>query len=262
MFGQHSEYREEFSITKPASGHTEFSLNNINGSVNVTGVEGLTEIQITGVKTVKDASEEEAKGHIGDIRIDVQESGAALNGATHQPDSRGGRSYTVDYEIRVPGSWKVIVENTNGNVEVRALHNGIKATLTNGNLRANDVSGNLNASVTNGEINADGRVPENAACRLETVNGTIRGKLDLAKHVHCNLQTVNGGIALSVPQSISSRVAADAMVGSIKASNLSLQNSNNSRVNFTGQKLNGTLGAGEGEIRLAVQNGSIVLSGF
>jgi DUF4097 and DUF4098 domain-containing protein YvlB len=138
----------------------------------------------------------------------------------------------------------------------------MKATVTNGNLRANDVSGNLNASVTNGEINADGVVPENAACRLETVNGGIRGKLDLAKNVHCKLETVNGAIALSVPQSISSRVAAEATVGTIKASNLALGNSNLSRVNFVGQKLNGTLGAGEGEIKLAVQNGSIVLSGF
>jgi DUF4097 and DUF4098 domain-containing protein YvlB len=262
MFGNGAEYREEFSLTKPATGHSEFSLNNINGTVDVVGVDGAGDVEITGVKIVRDNSVDEAKSHIGDIAIDVEESSSAVSVTTKQPEGGSGRSYSVNYRIRVPSAWKVLVENTNGAVQIRAIRNNVQASVTNGDLHASDVAGNVSANVTNGQIRADLSLPENGSCRLETVNGAIKGKLNVATHVSCNAETVNGEINLAIPQSASATVSAQSMVGSVKTSNLPLQKSNSSRVNMIGEKMSGTLGDGQGEIRLAVQNGSVVLSGF
>jgi DUF4097 and DUF4098 domain-containing protein YvlB len=261
MFGQ-QKYQEEFSFTKPLAGLSELTVSNVNGSIEVIGVDGLGEVQISGMKIVKADNAESARDHIGDIRIDIAESSPALQVATDLPGHTRGISYQVNYKIRVPASWKVSAENTNGSVTINTIHGGMNAEVTNGSINASDVAGAMNVTVTNGSIQTDARIPDNASCRLETTNGSISGKLDFRHNTSCSVETTNGGIDLAIPQSASTRVAAETTSGRISTDDLTLTNQEQSRVNMAGAKLRGTLGDGSGNLNIEVMNGSIALKGY
>jgi DUF4097 and DUF4098 domain-containing protein YvlB len=261
MFGQ-EKYQEEFSFTKPLAGLSELTVSNVNGSIEVIGVDGLGEVQISGMKIVKAEDAESARNHIGDIRIDIAESSPALRVATDLPGGKRGISYQVNYEIRVPGNWKVSAENTNGSVTINTVHGGMNAEVTNGSFNGSDVAGAMKVMVTNGSITTDAKIPDNASCHLETTNGSITGKLDFKNNTSCSLETTNGGIDLAIPQSASARVAAETTVGRISTDDLTLANQEQSRVNMVGAQLRGTLGDGTGKLNVVVQNGSIALKGY
>jgi DUF4097 and DUF4098 domain-containing protein YvlB len=261
MYGQ-QKYQEEFSITKPLAGLSELNISNVNGSIEVIGVDGLGEVQIGGMKIVKSDNKGSARDHIGDIRIEIAESSSALQVATDLPKHKSGISYQVNYEIRVPGNWKVSAENTNGSVTISTVHGGMTAEVTNGSVSASDVAGAMNVSVTNGSIQTEARIPDNASCRLETVNGSITGRLDIRNNTSCSVETTNGGIDLEIPQSASARVIAETNSGRISTDDLTLANQEQSRVNMVGATLRGTLGDGSGKLDIEVLNGSIALKGY
>lgn len=230
------EHREPFALSKSSSARNGLSISNINGNITVIGVDDLTEVQISGSKIVRDESVEEAKRRIGDIKIEIVESATTLAIKTSHPNSSGGRTYQVDYEIRIPSSWKLTVGNVNGNVTILNIKNTTKATITNGTLEARDIRGNVDGNVSNGTINARVYLPENGSCVLGTLNGTI---------------------GFLVPRSTSAAVTATATNGTVSVSNLPLVLSSSSRTSISG-----TLGDGKGTIRLSTLNGTVQLTGF
>ncbi len=255
-------YSEEFSFSRPTGSHNGLDVSNINGSVTIVGVDGLGEAKITGTKIVQARSIDEAKSHAGDIKIDIGESGSTLTVKTDQPNSSGGINYQVEYMIQVPKSWTVIADNVNGDVEVRDIINGLKASVTNGNLRTSGVAGNYRGEVTNGQIGGDARIPDNGVCDLNTVNGQIGGHLTIGGGVKLKATTTNGQIDLAIPRSTSASLDADVSIGTVSLKDIQLATEKRTRQGFTGETLTGMLGAGGGTIDLSVTNGDIRVSGF
>ena len=255
------EYHDDFAIMKPAVGHTELVLDNINGTVSIAGVDGLQQVEIAGVKIAKVSMIGSAKEEVARISINVDDSGPALRVKTEQPNGSLGVSYTVNYQIRVPRGWEVTVKNVNGDVKVRDIRNAAVATIVNGQLDVAGIEGNFDGEVRNGQIACDIAPPVNGTVKLETVNGQVTGKVRMAESVTLNAKSVNGEIDLAVPRSTSAKVNADVSVGNFSVSNLALAESKRSR-NFTGEHVQGMLGSGTGSIDIAVQNGTIDLKGF
>ena len=253
--------KDDFAIIKPAVGHTELVLDNINGTVSIAGVDGLQQVEIAGVKIAKASTIGSAKEEVARISINVDDSGPALRVKTEQPNGSLGVSYTVNYQIRVPRGWKVTVKNVNGDVKVRDIRNAAVATIVNGQLDVAGIEGNFDGEVRNGQIACDIAPPVNGTVKLETVNGQVTGKVRMAESVTLNEKSVNGEIDLAVPRSTSAKVNADVSVGNFSVSNLALAESKRSR-NFTGEHVQGMLGSGTGSIDIAVQNGAIDLKGF
>jgi DUF4097 and DUF4098 domain-containing protein YvlB len=253
--------KDDFAIIKPAAGHTELVLDNINGIVSIAGVDGLQQVEIAGVKIAKASTIGSAKKEVARISINVDGSGPALHVKTEQPNGRLGVSYTVNYQIRVPRGWKVTVKNVNGDVKVRDIRNAAVATIMNGQLDVAGIEGNFDGKVRNGQIACDIAPPANGTVKLETANGQVTGKVRMAESVTLNAKSANGKIDLAVPRNTSAKVNADVSVGNFNVSNLALAESKRSR-NFTGEHVQGMLGSGTGSIDLAVQNGAIDLKGF
>lgn len=230
------EYSEDFSLYVPVASYSGFSVNNVNGTVSITGVDGLDQVEITGQKIVRDETRAGAKSHVGDISIDILTTGSTLNVRTTQPNSSNGRTYEVDYEIRVPREWKVSVTDVNGTVQVADVTNSVDVILTNGTLSTSDITGDLRASLTNGNIDGD---------------------ITLLASSLCDLATTNGNIVLAVPSTTSATVSASVVNGSVSIANLSVVVSSSSRTH-----INGTLGKGEAKISLSAVNGNIHLRGL
>lgn len=228
-----AEYSEDFSLYIPIGQYSEFSVSNVNGTVKVIGVEGLDQVEVTGQKIVRDETRDKAKSHIGDISINILTTATELDVRTSQPNSGSGRTYQVDYEIRVPSEWNVSVTDVNGTVEAANIMNSVNVNLTNGTLTTSDILGDLRANLTNGNIDAG---------------------LTLLASSACELTTTNGNIVLAVPSTTSATVSASVVNGSVSIASLPVIVSSSSRT-----YLNGTLGKGEGKISLSAVNGNIQL---
>lgn len=230
------EYRENFLYTRVVSGKTEIFISNVNGTITVIGVDTLSEVRISGTKIVKDQSEETAMRHMVDITVDVQESPSALTIRTLQPSTSEGRTYQVNYEVMVPSSWKVTVNNVNGNVDIQNFRNTVTSSVVNGTVNATDIAGSVSVNVT---------------------NGTISGKVYLPENGACSLSLVNGNVTLLAPRTTSASVSASVTNGSVSVLNFPLVYSTNSRM-----AISGIAGAGKGTIRLSSVNGIVQLIGF
>ena len=230
------EYRENFLFTRAVSGKNEVFISNVNGTITVIGVDTLAEARISGTKIVKDQSEDAAMQHMGDITVDVQESPSALTIRTLQPSTSGRRTYQVNYEVMVPSSWRVTVNNVNGNVDVQNFRNTVASSVVNGIVNATDITGSVNATVTNGTINGKVYLPENGSCTLSLVNGNI---------------------SLLVPRTLSASVSASVTVGTVSVTNLPITFTTNTRTSVIG-----VVGGGKGTVRLSSVTGVVQLIGL
>ena len=228
------EYRERFEFTRAGDQRVELTLSNVNGSVVVRGSESRASLLISGFKAVRDRTMEDAKAHIGDIRIQITDSPTSITVNTEQPSSNGDREYRVDYVIELPGSWKVTLKCLNGNTTVSGMQKTMSLAVTNGLVDVRDASGDLLVDVGNGSIEAGLILPESASCILNTLNGSV---------------------ALEVPKSTSAEVTARVTNGTISYSQLPLKVTSSSRTS-----LSGTLGRAKGKILLTTLNGTIRLS--
>lgn len=231
-----AEYRDSFLYTRSAGARTEFFINNVNGELTVIGVDTLSEIRISGTKIVKDQSVEDARRHIDDIEIDIVESSSVLSVKTVQPNASNGRTYQVNYEVMIPGSWRVTASNVNGGVEISSIRNSVTTMVVNGTVSVSEISGSASVSVT---------------------NGTISGRVYLPENGSCNFTLVNGNVNLLVPRTTSANVNATAAVGTVSVTNLPIVYGTNSRTTVSG-----VMGSGKGTIRLSTVNGLVLLIGF
>ena len=230
------EYRENFIYTRSVSGKTDVFITNINGTITVIGVDTLSEVRVSGTKIVKDQSEDAATRHMADITIDLQESPSALTIKTLQPNTSGNRTYQVNYEVLVPSSWRVTVNNVNGNIDIQNFRNAVTSSVVNGIVNATDITGSVNVTVT---------------------NGTINGKVYLPESGSCGLSLVNGNISLLVPRTLSASVTASVTLGSVSVTNLPITYTTNTRTSVTG-----IVGGGKGTVRLSSVNGVVQLIGL
>jgi hypothetical protein len=176
---------DSFSYEIDAIGHSELNLEGINGAIVITEVSGANSVKITGVKQVKSESTEDAKAHLKELTVNVQDLTNKVFVKTTQPDFLGGRSYIVDYAITLPYDMEIDVNSLNGRVTLNEIHGNVDVDLTNGNI--------------------DGEV-------ILPLDGTI------------DMQLTNGMLELDIPQNTSAEFEATTSTGTINVSNLVLQN--------------------------------------
>ena len=215
---------------------TNLQLNAGNGTVEIEGVSDKDSVTVWGERRVESDSQADADEHLPDLSVRMSESEDTLSLWTEQPDQSLGRSYIVEYNIRVPKNWQLDVRQANGNTTISSMENFLDVNTINGSLNLVDISASVDGGFTNGSID----------CRIFLpASGT------------CKLSGVNGGIDLSIPQSTSARFSANISSGSITLSNVSLQNET-----VTPTSVTGTLGTGDGDIELSTANGFITVTGF
>lgn len=226
---------DEFDYETPVADRYIFDLSAINGKVEVIGIPGARSVRIWGEKSVGSESDDDANDHLDDLQVRVVTDADRVSVRTQQPENTHGRNYRVDYTVRIPADWDVVISQVNGEAYIDNLTAATSIDLVNGDVILRSLYGSLTTNVTNGEVDAE---------------------MALAPGGRCDLSTVNGRIALTVPKTTSASVNLSLSTGSISVYNLDLQDENRTR-----RTLKGVLGDGKGEILLQTINGSITLSG-
>ena len=183
----------------------------------------------------------ESREVLDKVVVDVRGGGGDLSIVSKMP-SKGesgfldflfgdGGNASIDYELTVPRTGDVKVENTNGSITLTDVSGRIELSTTNGRIEAVRCSGTINASTTNGSIRAE---------LLQVSSGKAM-----------EFETTNGSISVTVPPSFAATVDADTTNGSIKTDLPVTTRS------FSRRELRGTLNGGGPQLSLHTTNGSI-----
>jgi Putative adhesin len=284
--GDSSRYREDFHYTYPQTAGGRFSIDNFNGSVEITGWD-QNSVDISGTKYA------ESQSLLNAMQIEAASSGNAVRVKTTRPDPHHG-NMGAKYVIRVPrqtaledvassnGSIRVEdidgnahLATSNGSVHLTKIHGNVDAHSSNGSIEVNDVKGNVNFRTSNGGVHADN---VEGAFEADTSNGGIRAHLHDTESGHpIRLSTSNGGIDLQVDSLRQNDVVASTsngpitvrMPGDVSARLHASTNSNGSvRSDFdvlihpgelSKHRIEGTIGGGGAKIDLTTSNGNINL---
>jgi DUF4097 and DUF4098 domain-containing protein YvlB len=244
-------------------------LENKNGSIRISGQE-TAECRIKATVEVKAGSERKRNELMEDVKLEVKpEKGGASVDVEHRK-LRWGESVRVDFEITVPKQASVELANGNGDIDISDIAGDIEAATGNGFIGLDETDGDVKLSVGNGKVTLD--ETEFGKCKVSVGNGKITGKgisgdikftvghgsvkVSYAKNAHgainAEVELGMGGIDFRGPDGLSAEVEATTAMGSIDTA-LPLKRSKD----MMAGTVRGTVGKGEGKVKLATSMGSI-----
>jgi hypothetical protein len=189
--------RKSFYHTVDLTSQTSLKVEGINGIVSVESVSGTNQVSISGEKIVSANNYQDASSHLKDIEIEIDELTNELLVKTAQPKASDGRTYTVNYTIKVPDHLNVNVKNVNGEITGRVnvpLNGIVDMTLQNGDIALEipqNTSAEFSASLANGIISVHNLTLQNKVSTSKSLYGrlgdgdgvislkTTNGKLDV-----------------------------------------------------------------------------------
>jgi hypothetical protein len=221
-------------------------VRNLNGAIHVERASGTTaEVRAEkrwrrgDPKDVKITAEKTARGDIlvcaiwegRDTRCD--EDGYR----SHSDDRWWGRrdnDLSVEFTIFLPKGVKLDVSTVNGALGVAGATAAVRARTVNGSIEAASTSGPVSAKTVNGSVRVRAGTIGTEDVEYETVNGSITLEIPDGVNADLDMRTVNGGVTSEdFPITIQGRIDR--------------------------RHIEGKLGKGGPEIRLATVNGSIRL---
>lgn len=219
---------------------TEFEIENVNGSITISGWD-QPRVRVIATKKVSSRDRDAGQQALRALKVEIRQTDRALEIDTIYPKKNDldffgmifGKDVNaqVRYEISVPRSMNVSADTVNGAIRLRDVSGKIDLDTTNGKIEVSNCSGAVDASTTNGGIDVE-------------LLSVIPGK-------DMNFETTNGRITLSVPAGLSADINASTTNGSVR-SDLPLSTTRMSRTS-----IKGTLNGGGPEIRLRTTNGGI-----
>jgi hypothetical protein len=229
MFKAKHTKTEQMSV--PVADVAELSVETEVGAITVTGAD-VADCNIAAEITVKAQTKEEARKLAEEVKIEVKPSGEKLSIKVLKPAGLKKRSLAVDFKITVPKQLKLDCSTSVGTVTVSDIHGGIEA------------SANVGAIVCNGVV---------AELKLECNVGSVQVKYADSAPAACNadITTNVGSIEFTAPAQLSAQVSAVTNVGSIKTAKPITV------VGKVSKSINGTIGSGEGKVRLKTNIGSV-----
>lgn len=222
------------------------ALTNVNGSITISAWD-QPRVRVVAKKEVE-GDRKDAQEAMKELRVDLQPRDGGLVVTTHYPREGEGIAGFFDwitgdriqasviYELTVPRSMSLDIENTNGNIHLSDITGRLELDTTNGRIEATRCAGTIDASTTNGAI------------RAELVRVTP-GQPN-------TLTTTNGRIVLAVPENLAAEVDAGTTNGAIKTDiPVTTRHAGENR-------LRGTINGGGALLKLRTTNGGIEIRTF
>lgn len=212
--------------TYPLAAGGSFTLDNVNGSVQLDGWE-RDQVEVRAVKSARrnaadlDRVQVEVESHTGSVAVHTR----------YPKDS--GVDVEVEYRIHVP--YRVLlgeIATVNGSIRIRGVEGTGHIRSVNGNVELLDSAGRFSARTTNGNVRLELRhLTDGEPMKLETVNGSVVLALPSDARANFDVRSLNGDFHSDLP--------------------LETQGS------LTTRAFHGRLGSGGGDISIRTVNGGI-----
>jgi hypothetical protein len=222
---------ETWTHSYPLSENGEVTIANINGRVEIEGVEG-SRVEVQAEKIAYGATEQIARDLLPKIPIEERATPDFVSVETRRISGfLIGAGYSVRYKVKVPKTATVRASTVNGGVLVNAMDGRVVARTTNGGIRATAITGAIEA---------------------HCVNGGVKVQYASTGTAPSELRTVNGGVRVSLPERAKATVSASWVNGGINVAGLPFEITDQARRHFEG-RLNG----GGATIEVATVNGGV-----
>ena len=190
------EIRQDFNFVVPLTATGRFSLENVNGKIEITPCSSNA-VVITGVKRGVDGTQLEA------VRTDIDSKSDHVIVHTHIPKKKSvwRKDIEVDYTVQVPAGARLEkITSVNGKIVISGISGDITASTVNGAVQVHDARKNLKLSTVNGRIAAGLKATqEGQSVSLDTVNGTITVTLPAEPNLQIKGETLNGSMSSDYP---------------------------------------------------------------
>lgn len=229
-----AEARDTWSRTYTLGKTGEVVITNVNGRVEVEGVDGST-VDVQAERIAHAATDQLAHDLLPKIPINDRSTPDLVQVETGRiPGILIGASFEVRYHVRVPRGATVRALTVNGGVRVTGLTGRTTARTTNGGVNATDISGSL-----------EGR----------TVNGGVRASFKALGTHDVTLSVVNGGIRIRLPENAKATISATWVNGGFQSSGLQFEERDRGKRHFEG-----LMNGGGASINATTVNGGVTIS--
>lgn len=249
-FGPTAEYSRTVNLSAPISEGGLFTARTHNGSIDIAGAE-VQQCSMEATIEGRAATEEVAQELAEATAVTLEQRGDGLVVKIDKPALKRNQSVSVSLDVELPGRVSLAVETHNGGVDIKDIQGEVESTSHNGSITARSVAGNIELLTHNGKVVCREFVGD---ARLTTHNGgVILSYLDSAPPV-CEVvvETYNGSIEFTAPPGFSAKADIETYNGSINT---------DIPITIVGElsknRRKGTIGSGEGALRLSTHNGSI-----
>lgn len=226
-----AKHRRTVNMSVPFGQAAELCVETAVGSIIVTGAE-VTDCNITAEITVKAETQDEAQKLAEQVEIEAKPDGDKLTVKVSKPAELKKRSLEVKFEIVAPRQLKLDCSVNVGSVNVSQMNDRIEVSGNVGSIFCREVVGDIDLNSNVGSVEVEYSDDAVTAC-----NATITTNV--------------GSIEFAAPAQLSAQLNASTNVGSVRTDKPITV------VGKVGKSVNGTIGAGEGKIRLKTNVGSI-----
>ena len=273
---------ERVDVTKSASATPTVAIENLAGSVKVSGWD-RNEIKVSGVLG-DDTEGLDFSG--GDDSFDIEVEIPDSYGRRHRdldsdleiwlPAGSSLDVETVSAGIRVSGvngrldlesvSGEVIVdgaptsadvETVSGNIELSGSETEAIAESVSGKIELSGVAGRVEAATVSGSVRVEAGGIEQG--EFEAVSGSVRITGALSPGARLSAESHSGSVVLNLPANTSARFQIETFSGSINNGFGSSEAERTSRY-APGKRLDFTLGSGDAQVRVESFSGSVTLN--
>jgi hypothetical protein len=226
-----AKYGRTVNVSVPVGQAGELCVETGVGSITVTGAD-VTDCNITAEITVKAQTQEEARKLAEQVEIEAKPSADKLNVKVSKPVELKKRFLEVKFKIVAPKQLKLDCSVNVGSVNVSDMNDRIKVSANVGSVFCRKVVGDIDVTSNVGSVEVEYSEAAAPACNAA-------------------ITTNVGSIEFAAPAQLSAQVSASTNVGSVKTGKPITV------VGKVGKSVNGTIGAGEGKVRLKTNVGSI-----
>lgn len=234
----------------PLAPGMDFKTRTHNGSIRVMGMP-VTDCSVTATITARASTMEKAEDIAERTELSFEPTPMGLKFKIDRPDNMINCSVGVSLEITLPDKMNLDLESYNGQIKIENIYGKTNATTHNGQVTVNNISGGTTLKTYNGRIET-----KEISGDIDFIshNGSINADFSQAAVPDCNIniKTYNGGINLTAPQNYSATVDVSTYNGQIDT-DLPITITGK----FSQKSLKGTIGDGQGLMKLETHNGSI-----
>lgn len=227
------QFTQEFHQTYTLAAGGRVALENINGSVHITGWD-RNEVKVDAVKYAR------SKERLDEAKIVIDASKDNISIHTEYPyhsltfrDDDWDNPASVEYTLSVPRAGRLDqIKLINGSLDVQGIAGEVRASCINGHLKASGLAGPV---------------------KLSTINNRVEVQFDRLGTSPLELTSVNGDVLLTLPSDSKAELEASTVHGGI-SNDFGLRVRNR---RIVGHDLHGELAGGGPRIRLSNVNGRI-----
>ena len=190
------QFTEEFHQTYALAAGGRVALDNINGSVHITGWD-RNEVKVDAVKYAR------SKERLDEAKIVIDASKDYISIRTEYPDHNltfrdddWDNPASVEYTLSVPRTARLDqIKLINGSLDVQGIAGEVRASCINGHLKASGLGGPVKLSTINNRLEAQFDRLGTSSIELASVNGSVLLTMPSDTKAELEASTVHGGIS-------------------------------------------------------------------